>query len=48
MEDQVVFASEKAEGQYIHTSSWTYGQVKITLHENKLDIFNTEKHINSI
>ena len=35
MEDQVTFASEKTEGQYIHTSSKTYHQVKITLHENK-------------
>ena len=37
MEDQVIFASEKTEGQYIHTSSRTYGQVGITLQENKLD-----------
>ena len=36
MEDQVMFASEKTEGQYIHTSSRTYGHVGVTLHENKL------------
>ena len=36
MEDQVTFASEITEGQYIHTSSRTYQQVGITLHENKL------------
>ena len=35
MEDQVTFASEKTEGQYIHTSGRTYRQVGITLHENK-------------
>ena len=38
MEDQVIFASEKTEGQYIHTSSRTYHQIGITLHENKLVI----------
>ena len=37
MEDQVIFAIEKTEGQYIHTSIRTYGQVGITLHEHKLD-----------
>ena len=36
MEDQVIFASEKTEGQYIHTSSRTYGQERVILHENKL------------
>ena len=39
MEDQVMFASVKTQGQYIHTSSRTYRQVGITLHENKLDDF---------
>ena len=36
MEDQVIFASEKTEGQYIHTSSRNYHQSGITLHGNKL------------
>ena len=40
MEDQVTFASETTEGQYIHTSSKTYHHVGITLHENKLGIQN--------
>ena len=44
MEDQVIFASEKTEGQYIHTSSRTYGQVGITLHENKLDFINMNSY----
>ena len=35
MEDQVIFASEKTEGQYIHTSSRTFHEVGITLHKNK-------------
>ena len=34
MEDQVIFASEETEGQYIHTSSKTYHQVGIALHEH--------------
>ena len=38
MEDQVIFASEKTGGQYLHTSSRTYHQKEITLHENKLVI----------
>ena len=38
MEDQVTFASEKTEGQYIHTSSRTYRQEGITLHEDELDL----------
>lgn len=38
MEDQVTFASEKTEGQYIHTSSRIYRQVGITLHEDELDL----------
>ena len=42
MEDQVTFASEKTEGQYIHTSGRTYRQVGITLHENKLDFNQNE------
>ena len=37
MEDQVIFASEQTEEQYIHTSSRAYHQ-RITLHENKLAI----------
>lgn len=41
MEDQVTFASEKTEGQYIHTSGRTYRQVGIVLHENKLE-FNKQ------
>lgn len=32
IEDQVIFASEETEGQYMHTSSKTYHQVGITLH----------------
>ena len=39
MEDQVTFASEKTEGQYIHTSGRTFHQVGIILHENKLVVF---------
>ena len=38
MDDQVIFASEKTEGQYIHTSSRTYHEVGITLHKNKFDV----------
>ena len=40
MEDQVTFASEKTEGQYIHTSGRTYRHVGIALHENKLEFIN--------
>ena len=40
MEDQVTFASEKTEGQYIHTSARTYRQVGITLHEDELDLLS--------
>ena len=40
MEDQVTFASEKTEGQYIHTSGRTYRHVGIVLHENKLEFIN--------
>ena len=32
MQDQVIFASEENEGQYIHTSSRTYHQADIALH----------------
>jgi len=39
MEDQVIFASEETEGQYMHTSSKTYHQViGITLHGHWLVI----------
>ena len=34
MEDQVIFASEETEGQYIHTSRNTFHQVGMTLQEN--------------
>ena len=32
MEDQVTFASEETEGQYMHCSGKTYHQVGISLH----------------
>ena len=34
MEDEVIFASEETQGQYMHTSSKKYHEEGITLHKD--------------